>query len=101
MMWIISHASSKVLLRMLKLEQYELWGIAQCNGCRRCSDSYPEEMLVAQLLTDEKLLRSVIGINKGCIDKKVDDKFYNGTPFAKRKAIKGGQSTLDTILVEL
>ncbi|XP_047312741.1 uncharacterized protein LOC124916051 [Impatiens glandulifera] len=35
--------------------------------------TYPEENVVAQLLTDEKIIENVIGINKDDIDEEVDE----------------------------
>ncbi|GJW30416.1 probable xyloglucan endotransglucosylase/hydrolase protein 28 [Tanacetum coccineum] len=47
--------------------------------------THPEENVVAQLLTDEEIIESVIGINKDDIDEEVDESSYNGTPFANEK----------------
>ncbi|GKB90708.1 hypothetical protein Tco_0962980 [Tanacetum coccineum] len=49
--------------------------------------THPEENVVAQLLTDEEIIESVIGINKDDIDEEDDESSTMETP-TRNKAIK-------------
>ncbi|XP_047309584.1 ARS-binding protein 1-like [Impatiens glandulifera] len=59
--------------------------------------TYPEENVVAQLLTNEEIIESVIGINKDDIDKE-DDKSSTMEPPSRNEAIKAA-ITLNNFLL--
>ncbi|GJV73293.1 putative ribonuclease H-like domain-containing protein, partial [Tanacetum coccineum] len=60
--------------------------------------THPEENVVAQLLTDEEIIESVIGINKDDIDEE-DDESSTMEPLSRNEAIKAA-ITLEQFLVE-
>ncbi|GJZ53294.1 hypothetical protein Tco_0608179 [Tanacetum coccineum] len=82
----------------------ELQNLIKELGYRNAMDvedvlTHPEENVVAQLLTDEEIIESVIGINKDDIDEE-DDESSHGTPPSRTKLLKAA-ITLKQFLVEL
>ncbi|GJY85397.1 hypothetical protein Tco_0499423 [Tanacetum coccineum] len=61
--------------------------------------THPEENVVAQLLTDEEIIESVIGINKDDIDEE-DDESSTMEPPSRNEAIKAA-ITLNNFLLSL
>ncbi|GJT63222.1 hypothetical protein Tco_1006755 [Tanacetum coccineum] len=72
----------------------ELQNLIKELGYRNAMDvedvlTHPEENVVAQLLTDEEIIESVIGINKDDIDEE-DDESSTMEPPSRNEAIKSG-----------
>ncbi|GJT74890.1 hypothetical protein Tco_1041615 [Tanacetum coccineum] len=74
-------------------------GYRNAMECRRCIWTHPERKVVAQLLTDEEIIESVIGINKDDIDEE-DDESSTMEPPSRNEAIKAA-ITLNNFYVEL
>ncbi|GKD34769.1 hypothetical protein Tco_1250278 [Tanacetum coccineum] len=62
--------------------------------------THPEENVVAQLLTDEEIIESVIGINKDDIDEE-DDESSTMEPPSRNEAIKAARKIRDEIQGEI
>ncbi|GJV74209.1 hypothetical protein Tco_1494204 [Tanacetum coccineum] len=82
----------------------ELQNLIKELGYRNAMDvedvlTHPEENVVAQLLTDEEIIESVIGINKDDIDEE-DDESSTMEPPSRNEAIKAA-ITLNNFLLSL